>query len=523
MPLVAISDIDGDNKPDIIVSPGSADKFNLDLKIIALQNTSSLSTTSFSPSVLLADIAGNFYNNGIAIGDLDGDGKSDIVATDSLNNLVFVFRNTSSPGNLSMATGISFPAGNSAVSITDLDGDGKPDLAVSGNTGISLLKNQSTSGTISFAPTAGFLPGYRTVANGMADIDGDGKPDLVVANASTLRLSIFRNKIGESLIAPTGANPITGDVTKTVTIDASVQQSNGVTYVQRHYDIEPANNPSTATAHIKLYFTQADFDNFNAFPGHGADLPTGPSDNAGKANLRIYQHHGFSTTSTPGSYSGGVVIINPGAGSINWNAGTQLWEVDFDVTGFSGFFISSQASSLPLKLLSFTGIAQGTSTLLKWSTASEINTSYFELQRSTDGSTFTPVTTIKAAGNSNTILSYQYTDTPGPRPVYYYRLKMSDIDGHSTNSDIVQIVITGNRSPLRVYPNPARNYITVEAPAANKARLRLLDMSGKLLQKADIPKNSLQTRLNLEGLAPGTYKIIWNDGTKTLVQSLLIL
>jgi hypothetical protein len=357
----------------------------------------------------------------------------------------------------------------------------------------------------------------------MVDMDNDGKPDLVVANATTLKLSILRNKIGEPLLSPSGANPVTGDVTKTVTMDASVQQSNGITYVQRHYDIQPVNNPATATAHIKLYFIQPDFDNFNAFPGHGADLPTGPNDNAGKANLRIYQNHGFSATGTPGSYSGSTVVINPDDGNINWNAGTQLWEVDFDVTGFSGFFISSMATSLPLKLLSFTATEQASNVLLKWSTTAEVNTSYFEVQRSTDGSQFAPVTTIKAAGNSSTVLNYQYVDTPGPRPVYYYRLKMTDIDGSSTYSDIVQVTLASRRSPLRIYPNPARNYITVETPAAAKASIRLLDISGKLLQKADLPKNSVQTRLSIQGLTPGSYKIIWSDGTKTLTQSLLIL
>lgn len=529
--LVSTGDIDGDNKTDIVVALGSADKFTLNIRIFVLRNTSAAGTLSFGSPLMLADIPGSIFNgglpngftNGLAVGDLDGDSKPDIAVTDSVANLAYIFKNTSSPGAPSLDAGISLPGGNSAVSITDIDGDGKPDLAVSGSTGISLFKNASTPGTISFAAKADYLAGYRTVANGMPDIDGDGKPDLVVANASTLKLSIFRNKIGEPLLGASGANPVTGDVIKTVTVDASVKQSNGIAYVQRHYDIEPVNNPATSTAHLKLYFTQADFDNFNAFPGHGADLPAGPSDNTGKANLRIYQNHGFSTTGTPGSYSGSTVVINPDDGNINWNAGTQLWEVDFDVTGFSGFFISSQASALPLKLLSFTATEQANNVLLKWTTTSEVNTSWFEVQRGTDGSQFAPVAGIKAAGNSSTVLNYQYVDTPGPRPVYYYRLKMTDIDGSSTYSDIVQITLASRRSPLRIYPNPARNYITVETPAAAKASLRLLDISGKLLQKTELPKNSVQTTLGIQGLAPGSYKIIWSDGTKTLTQSLLIL
>src|SRR6185436_3010675 len=97
------------------------------------------------------------------------------------------------------------------------------------------------------------------------------------------------------------------------------QTFNGNAYVQRHYDIEPVNNPATATATVTLYFTQQDFDNFNAFPGHGLDLPHNPTDVANKANLRVYQYHGFSTTSLPGSYSGPAQEIDPGDNKIIWN------------------------------------------------------------------------------------------------------------------------------------------------------------------------------------------------------------
>ena len=522
MRSIAIGDMDGDNKPDVLVALGSGDKLNMDLLVFALRNTSSPGTVSLAAASTLVDIPGG-YTNGIALGDLDGDTKTDIVISDSLNNLVYAFRNTSSPGSISIAAGASFSAGNSAVSIGDLDGDGKPDLAVSGASGLSLLKNQSALGTISFAARVDYLAGTRVTGNCIGDLDGDGKPDLFVADATHGTISILRNKIGEPLLSPSGANPVTGDVIKTVTVDASVQQSNGITYVQRHYDIEPVNNPATATAVVQLYFTQADFDNFNAFPGHGADLPTGPTDNAGKANLRVFQNHGFSTTNTPGSYSAGIVVIDPDDGNINWNAGTQLWEVTFAVTGFSGFFISSTATSLPLKLLSFAGTVQGNNALLKWSTTNEVNTSYFELQRSTDGSAFAPIAKINASGNNSNTLHYQYTDALGTDPVYYYRLKMVDIDGASSLSDIVKITIAGRRSPLGVYPNPARNYITVEHPSASDAQIQLADMSGKLLQQVKVTKNSLQSRLNIEGLAPGTYQIIWSDGTKTLMQSLLIL
>ena len=537
---LAVGDLDGDGKPDLALADcmGVNDKTPDNpgtFLITVLRNTSTTGAISFDTKYALPGISGNTAAFGIAMGDLDGDGKPDLAVSDSIAHTVSVYKNISQIGDIEIATGIVYPAERGQVSIADFDGDNKPDLAISsgissdmfgfisGGTGITLLKNQSSPGTLSFAGKVDYTTGIICLASCIGDIDGDGKPDIVTANTYDNNISILRNKIGEPLISPSGANPVSGDVVKTVSVDASVQQANGITYVQRHYDIEPVNNSATATAVVQLYFTQADFDNFNAFPGHGADLPTGPTDNAGKANLRIYQNHGFSTTNTPGSYNGGTVVIDPDDGNITWNAGTQLWEVTFAVTGFSGFFVSTLATSLPLKLLSFTATAQSNNALLKWSTTNEFNTSYFELQRSTDGSAFAPIAKLNASGNSSTNLSYQYTDALGADPVYYFRLKMVDIDGASSLSDIVKITVTGRRSPLGVYPNPARNYITVEHPAAGEAQIQLADMSGKVLQQVKVPKNSLQSRLNIEGLAPGTYQIIWSDGTKTLVQSLLIL
>jgi hypothetical protein len=101
---------------------------------------------------------------------------------------------------------------------------------------------------------------------------------------------------------------------------------------------------------------------------------------------------------------------------------------------------------------------------------------------------------------------------------------MTDIDGTSTLSDIARINSAHHGSPLSIYPNPARYFVTVGHPAtANDARLKMLDMNGKLIQQVTVNKNSLQTKLNIAGLAPGTYKIIWSDGVKTLDQTMLIM
>jgi len=327
-------------------------------------------------------------------------------------------------------------------------------------------------------------------------------------------------------VTPTpGVNALSGQVDCKVILDSTINNYNGQAYVQRHYDILPANNASIAMAMVTLYFTQQDFDNFNASPTHGLDLPTSPADAAGIANLRVYQYHGFSATSLPGSYSGPAVEIDPADVNIVWNSNGQYWEVSFDVNGFSGFFVSSLNNALlPVKLISFTGKLQDNGGLLQWVTATEINSSYFELQRSVNGYNFSAISTIPAVGNSNnTHLNYQYTDQPKTAGVYYYRLKMADKDARFTYSNVIKLNYAVDKAAVSVYPNPANKSVLVNFPQTTASTiLKMIDMTGRVVKTVSIPKATMQLRLNLNGLPAGIYKLISDSGTNTINCSLVV-
>jgi hypothetical protein len=191
--------LDGDGKPDLaVVNQGSN-------TVSVFRNTStsgSISAGSFAAKVDFATVSGPC---GVAIGDLDGDGKPDLaVVNDGFgSNTVSVFRNTSVPGSIttsSFAARVDFATGSSPyyVAIGDLDGDGKPDLAVAnlGSNTVSVFRNTSTSGSItsgSFATRVDFATGYTPYCVAIGDLDGDGKPDLAVANYYSNTVSVFRN------------------------------------------------------------------------------------------------------------------------------------------------------------------------------------------------------------------------------------------------------------------------------------------------------------------------------------------
>jgi formylglycine-generating enzyme required for sulfatase activity/outer membrane protein assembly factor BamB len=194
---VAIGDMDGDGKSDIIVTN------NLSNTVSVLRNISSsgsITASSFAPKIDFTTGAGP---SNVAIRDMDGDGKSDIIVTNNLSNTVSVLKNINASGSItesSFASNVDFITGTSPNSLTigDVDGDGKPDLVVTifSSNIISVLKNTSTSGSItesSFAPKIDFLTGLEPTSVAMGDMDGDSKPDLVVTNGTSNTVSVFRN------------------------------------------------------------------------------------------------------------------------------------------------------------------------------------------------------------------------------------------------------------------------------------------------------------------------------------------
>lgn len=132
---------------------------------------------------------------------------------------------------------------------------------------------------------------------------------------------------------------IVGMVVRTDTLPVC----NGKPYVQRHYEITPRHKVDTAKTRVTLFFTQEEFDNYNAQMVAAPRLPATPSDEAGKANLRIYQHHSFcaSTALVDKLSHGDEVQINPADSSIVWNAATLQWEITLEITGSGTLFAAS--------------------------------------------------------------------------------------------------------------------------------------------------------------------------------------
>ena len=153
--------------------------------------------------------------HGVAAGDLNADGKIALVATNQSSATVSVLINTTATGATTptFATQQSFTVGvnPTSVAIADLNGDGKPDLIVTNAASgtISILRNTTPPGAAvpTFDTQQTFATGSYPYSVAAADFDGDGKLDLVVANVGNSDVSVFRNTTAAGATTFTFAAP----------------------------------------------------------------------------------------------------------------------------------------------------------------------------------------------------------------------------------------------------------------------------------------------------------------------------
>jgi hypothetical protein len=239
------------------------------------------------------------------------------------------------------------------------------------------------------------------------------------------------------------------------------------------------------------------------------------------------------------NYSGSVVIDYNGVTITNFNENNFLlhyyngsnWTRDasssVDVnantvtrTGFSGITlseltISDVPTTLPVTWQSFTAEKQGTASLLKWSTASEQNTKDFEVQHSTNTLSWTPLGTLAAAGNSTTTRQYSFTHaTPFKGNVYnYYRILQRDLDGKFSYSKIASLIYDEPGPDVFVYPNPAKEAVTVYL--AESQDVRLINVAGATVWKGTLSAG--RNQIPLTHLAKGVYWVVTGSVKKQLL------
>lgn len=154
---------------------------------------------------------------------------------------------------------------------------------------------------------------------------------------------------------------------------------------------------------------------------------------------------------------------------------------------------------LPVQFGSLKATKRSNDVLLQWNTLSETNVKGFEIERKFNGeTTFSKIGFISSNavdGNSQVELKYSYSDDISPtQNIAYYRIKMTDLDGKNSFSNIVSVSLPESKT-IRIYPNPANGILFIELQnSVLPARLHIYDLQGRTIRN----ENLFQTKNKIE-------------------------
>jgi len=195
-------------------------------------------------------------------------------------------------------------------------------------------------------------------------------------------------------------------------------------------------------------------------------------------------------------------IYDVGAKELNATGNVIAIPVDSTMVG-----AGTPLTNLPVTLISFTATGNNKSVDFKWQVENEINLLQYNIEYSTDGNTFGTIGQVKAAD----LHTYYYSCSSLSSVQGYYRLKMIDIDGAVTYSNIVEINIT-EQQRIKIYPNPAKDNINIYTGENVKtSHINIIDATGRVIK--ELNTNNHQTSVKSSQFANGLYivQLIEND------------
>ncbi len=179
------------------------------------------------------------------------------------------------------------------------------------------------------------------------------------------------------------------------------------------------------------------------------------------------------------------------------------------VSAYSALDSFKTLAILPVTFINFDGVLQNGNAILNWSTANEINNKGFEVQKSTNGQTFTDIGFVAGNGNSSTVHNYTYTDVKVVSGANYYRLKQIDNNGAFTYSSVIKLnyAVFG----WDILGNPSSNsWIQLQLDKSSNVSVQIVSMNGNIIQtinKGNLMAGTYSIPLNLAGKSAGMYVV----------------
>lgn len=288
-----------------------------------------------------------------------------------------------------------------------------------------------------------------------------------------------------------------------VYVDEEVNSCSNNPYLQRHWSVDP---DQEEIACIKLFFTETELEALAAnVPGESVDFQSLIDD----SRLCLTAWSGGNESC--GDFESEIIYsmaASPPLEIIQEDPVKKIWSVEVCTNEFATFYLNVCEYPLPVELIYFGGEKAGDDNLITWKTASEFNTSHFELERSSNGYDFNFLAKINAVGNSNQILDYSYLDEAPSFQRDYYRLKIIDLDGTFTYSNTI-VIQRMRTNESKIYPTLFDQFIFYETvlDQPDELEVTIFDVTGRVAHYQNFNLNSGPHKLdfNLNRLSPGSY------------------
>lgn len=190
------------------------------------------------------------------------------------------------------------------------------------------------------------------------------------------------------------------------------------------------------------------------------------------------------------------------------SASTDSWGV-----GSVQFF----GNVLPVEFTKFTATNKGTTNILDFTTASEINNDYFTIERASNGGTFEPLGTIIGAGDSKADINYTYTDLNPSAGINHYRIMQTDYDGKYSYSAVRSVRNTLD-GKLVISPRTTEGTLNILTDLENYD-IQVYDLSGQEVYKST--NNSADLEINIDNVRAGIYFVKVTNGYTTEVTKIM--
>jgi hypothetical protein len=171
---------------------------------------------------------------------------------------------------------------------------------------------------------------------------------------------------------------------------------------------------------------------------------------------------------------------------------------------------SSEIVPLPVEWMGLQATPVGQQVAVTWQTTNEQNNAGFWVERSNDGFAFTTLGFVSATETPTSLNAYQFDDRQPVRGRNYYRLVQQDLDGRTSQSNVVEVVFgpTDQALTLRPYPNPTTQFLYLGGlEAAGDIRWSLLDAAGRTIANGKLENTSQAIDIQSLHLSPGVYVV----------------